>query len=341
MYLSLINEDIDYIKSKYENKPFFVFVSLTNTCNANCVFCDVRTNKKLLNDINVYNLIDELAELGTKYIHFTGGGEPFTDKNILDYMEYASNKGINIVFISNGYMLDESKIISLSRCNIKIVFLSIDSFQSSIHNTLRRTEGLYERATSSINLLKKYIPTTKININHVLNKDNIDDFENFINLKDKYNFDFINPILIKDCPELTPTDNQIQRFNENKSHYITLMKEKNIKLLSGSLDIFEKNIDKRGNRIQNEDMRCAFANFCAFVDCPTGLVYPCDCSIHRDRKIYCIGDLHNNSFKEIWQSDNRNELIKKLNLGALSCKSMCDEANCLFNRNYYTGVSDE
>lgn len=337
MYLSLINENIEEIKTDYVNKPFFVFLSLTNTCNANCVFCDVRTNKKLLCDIDVYKLIDELVELGTKYIHFTGGGEPFTDNKILEYMEYASNRGISIVFISNGYLLDEEKVQLLAKRHVKIVILSLDSCKSEIHNSLRRVDGLFERTVTSINLLKKYIPNVQINLNHVLNKENIDDFENFIKLKDLYDFDCINPILIKDCPELTPTDLQINQFNKKKQLYIKLMQEKNIKLLSGSLNIFEERIDERGNREQNEDMRCVFANYCAFIDCPTGLVYPCDCSIHRDRVVYCIGDLHINSFTEIWNGDRRLQLINKLNCGSLSCKKMCDEANCLFNRNYFKG----
>ena len=107
MYLSLLNENISNVKEKYFNKPFFVFLSLTNICNANCVFCDVRSNKNLLCSIDVYKLIDELSLMGTKYIHFTGGGEPFTDKNIINYMEYASNKDINIIFITNGYLLNQ------------------------------------------------------------------------------------------------------------------------------------------------------------------------------------------------------------------------------------------
>ena len=335
MYLTPLDENVEEIKTNFKNKPYFVFLSLTNACNANCVFCDVRTNKEILCDIDVYKLIDELAEMGTKYIHFTGGGEPLTDKNIFDYMKYASKKGINIVFISNGYLLNEQNISNLEGINLKVAFLSLDSAKPCIHNKLRRTNELFEKATSAINLLKKKFPDIKINLNHVLNKDNIDEFENFIKLKDLYNFDFLNPILIKDCIELTPTQEQIRSFKEKKDYYLQLLKEKKLKLLCDSLNLFESNIDERGNRSQNDDMRCSFANFCAFVDAPSGKVYPCDCSIHRDRKLYCLGDLHNDNFKDIWNGEKRKNLINQLNRGELSCKTMCDEANCLFNKKFY------
>ena len=45
MYLKLIEETPKEILSYYE-KPFYVYLSLSNICNANCVFCDVRTNKE-------------------------------------------------------------------------------------------------------------------------------------------------------------------------------------------------------------------------------------------------------------------------------------------------------
>ena len=76
MYLKLIEETPKEIFSYYE-KPFYVYLSLSNICNANCVFCDVRTNKEKKCNIDIFKLIDELSILGTKYIHFTGGGEPF------------------------------------------------------------------------------------------------------------------------------------------------------------------------------------------------------------------------------------------------------------------------
>ena len=333
MYLSLLNENINKVKEEYKNKPFFVYLSLTNVCNANCIFCDVRQNKEKLCSVDVYKLIDEFADLGTRYIHFTGGGEPFMDNNIISYMQYASSKGLEIIFITNGFLL-KNQISKLVNINLKAVFVSIDSSDPKIHNKLRRTNNLFENAANGINELKKIKPLVKINLNHVINSENIDYFEDFIKLKEKINFDFINPILIKDCKELTPTDEQVAAFNKNKQHYLDLIKKYNISLLCDNLNIFNENIDENGARLQNDDMRCFFANFAAFVDCPTGLVYPCDCSIHRDRILYCLGDLHKASFKEIWNDNKRKGLLVELNNGKLNCKAKCDEANCIFNRCY-------
>ena len=102
--------------------------------------------------------------------------------------------------------------------------------------------------------------------------------------------------------------------------------------LSDNIDFFNNKVSSLGDRYNNIDLKCLYPSFCSFVDAPTGFVYPCDCSIHRDRKIYKIGDLKVQTFKEIWNGEKRKNLRKKLINSELDCKTKCDEANCQFNR---------
>lgn len=340
MYLKLLEEKPKEL-IKYYGKPFYVYLSLSNLCNANCIFCDVRKNKDKENKISVKKLIDELSNLGTKYIHFTGGGEPFINDDIFEYLDYCTKKDIKIIIISNGLNLDEEKIKRLSKYSIKSFFFSIDSYDKNIHDTLRGINGIWNKVTNNIDLLKKYIPNIKITINHVLNTKNIDDFDKFIELKKDYNFDYINPIVIKDYDELFFTSNQIQNYNNNINYYYELAKKYNIEFLCDNIDFFKNdNVFSDGDRLDNIDLKCIYPSFCAFIDCPTGFVYPCDCSIHRDRKIYKIGDLSLNSFYEIWNGEKRKNLRKSLLNSELNCKTKCDEANCQFNKCYFNTIKE-
>ena len=334
MYLKLINEMPKDILKYYES-PFYVYLSLSNICNANCVFCEVRTNKEKKCNIDVKKLIDDLAGLGTKYIHFTGGGEPFVNDDIFQYLDYCTKKGIKIILISNGLNLNEEKIKKLSQYSIQAIFFSVDSHLSEIHDELRRVSGLWNRVTENINLVKKYMPDVKITLNHVLNKKNIDDFEKFIRLKENYNFDFINPIVIKDYDELFFTSEQMNNYNKKLSYYNELSKTLGLEFLSDNIDFFNLTVTKCGDRLSNIDLKCVYPSYCAFVDAPTGFVYPCDCSIHRDRTIYKIGELKKQSFPQIWNGEQRENLKNKLLNSELDCKTKCDEANCQFNRCYF------
>lgn len=331
MYLKLIDKSPREI-IKYYEKPFYVYLSLSNICNANCVFCEVRTNKEKKCNINVFSLIDELASLGTQYIHFTGGGEPFVNDDIFEYLDYCTQKKIKIILISNGLNIDEAKIKKMSNYNIVAIFFSIDSHIPEVHDTLRRTQGLWNKVTSNINLIKQYMPEVKIVLNHVLNKKNIDDFEKFIMMKKTFDFDYINPIVIKDYDALFFTEDQIEKYNNKLDYYNNLANSLGLEFLSDNIDFFNNKVSSLGDRYNNIDLKCLYPSFCSFVDAPTGFVYPCDCSIHRDRKIYKIGDLKVQTFKEIWNGEKRKNLRKKLINSELDCKTKCDEANCQFNR---------
>lgn len=334
MYLKLLKEKDEKLLEGY-NTPYYVYLSLTNLCNANCVFCDVKYNEFKKCSIDIYKLIDDLCFLGTKYIHFTGGGEPFINDLIFDYIAYATKKGIKVNFISNGLNLDEKKIIKLSEYNINSVFFSIDSYISEVHDELRGVSGLWDKVTNNINLVKKYMPNVDVVINHVLNSKNIDDFEHFIRLKEDYNFDYINPIIIKDFEKLFFTDKQINKYNENILYYLELASSLNIDFLCNDIDFFKKEISSDGERSANLELQCIYPSYCLFIDAPTGYVYPCDCSIHRDRNLYKIGELHSQNIIEIWNSEKRFLLQKKLMNCELDCKKKCDEANCQFNKRYF------
>lgn len=334
MYLELMKDKPKDIFKNYD-RPYYVYLSLSNMCNAKCSFCDVRLNKEKVNAIDVTSVINELSNLGTQYIHFTGGGEPFINDDIFEYLEYCTLKGLKIILISNGLNLNEEKIKRLSKYNVEAFFFSIDSSKAEIHNELRGTKNLWETATQNINLLKQYMKDIKVVLNHLINTKNIDDFEDFIRMKEKVNFDYINPIIIKSCAALFPTEEQIKKYNDNVKNYYQLAEEMNIKFLCKNINILEENVACDGDRSENEDLKCVYPSFCAFIDCPTGNVYPCDCSIHVDRELYKIGNLIDSTFTEVWNGSKRHSLKDKLLKGELNCKKRCDEANCLFNDCYF------
>ena len=176
------------------------------------------------------------------------------------------------------------------------------------------------------------MPNVKVNLNHVLNKTNIDDFDKFISLKENYNFDFINPLVVKDCQELFFNISQIENYNQKLKYYYELAHSLNIDFLADDINFFDNDVNKYGSRKELDDLKCVCPSYIAFVDAPSGLVYPCDCSLHRDRNIYKIGDLHKKNFEEIWEDEQRKKLCSMLLNSELECRKKCDQANCLFNK---------
>lgn len=72
--------------------------------------------------------------------------------------------------------------------------------------------------------------------------------------------------------------------NEKNCELISLANSLGLEFLSDNIDFFNNKVSSLGDRYNNIDLKCLYPSFCSFVDAPTGFVYPCDCSIHRDRK---------------------------------------------------------
>lgn len=126
-----------------ENYPFNdMYISLTNSCNLNCIYCfnkekrlkKIRKNELYIDTLYVKKALVEFKELGGKNIVFTGG-EPSLHKKLLEYAEIAYEIGLNPKMITNVINLkniDMNKLFTY----IKSVEFSIDSSNEDILNEL-------------------------------------------------------------------------------------------------------------------------------------------------------------------------------------------------------------
>lgn len=95
--------------------PIHAQISLTNKCNLNCKFCSCSDRQKNL-EISfdkVKEVINILADRGTKAITWTGGGEPLLYDRINEAINYVkwrtspSLYGIQSGLVTNGILLDK------------------------------------------------------------------------------------------------------------------------------------------------------------------------------------------------------------------------------------------
>lgn len=91
--------------------PIHPQIYLTNKCNLKCKFCSCadRDKTKEISFGKAIEILDFLADNGTKAITLSGGGEPMMYKNIDDIIDYAESKNIEIGLVSNGILIDKLK----------------------------------------------------------------------------------------------------------------------------------------------------------------------------------------------------------------------------------------
>ena len=113
-------------------------------CNMECSFCpyplkDDKESK--LNTDEIKNVIDQINPNDPKfdYITFSQFNEPLLDSRIFELIEYAQNKGLNVLLITNGLLLNKKK-------NIENIFKLKPKMKISLqvidHNVHSKARGL-------------------------------------------------------------------------------------------------------------------------------------------------------------------------------------------------------
>lgn len=165
-------DGIRFFQSKILRKPRPLIIgwAITNTCNRRCEYCGWYGSKKdELTTKQVFSIIDELADLKTQIVSFTGG-EPLIREDIEDIVKYVKKKKIRIKLNSNG-SLTPQKMQTIKLCDV--FTLSLDGSQN-IHDTIRG-EGSYQEVVESIHLARKH--DVRVALATVLSKKNLDSID--------------------------------------------------------------------------------------------------------------------------------------------------------------------
>lgn len=128
---------------------------VTYRCNAYCEFCDFadhgkfsKTNHASLSDFKTN--LDQLAELGVKFIDLTGG-EPLLNKNIVEMTSYAKKLKMQTSITSNSLLY--KKYAEGLAGKVNLLHFSLDSPDAEEHNKIRKVD-CYNSVLESVELAK-------------------------------------------------------------------------------------------------------------------------------------------------------------------------------------------
>ena len=135
------------------NSPLVVSYTITKACNLQCSHCHVSAREAMPNELNLQEAmqtIDEMADLGTRALIFSGG-EPLLRKNfVLSLAEYCQDAGIIPAILTNGVLLNSKVAWELKDAGILAVGLPIDSIDPATHDKLRNVPGSFDSAVKAI-----------------------------------------------------------------------------------------------------------------------------------------------------------------------------------------------
>jgi MoaA/NifB/PqqE/SkfB family radical SAM enzyme len=135
--------------------PVRVALQLTKYCNMRCSYCytNFQTYEGMedLSKEEFFRLIDQLYDMGTRWIWFLGG-EPMLYRDFEAVIDYVHAKGMFCDMNSNGVSITEQNIHVAKK--LDAVCISIDG--SAETNDHYRGKGAYQKAVAAVRLLQKH-----------------------------------------------------------------------------------------------------------------------------------------------------------------------------------------
>jgi radical SAM protein with 4Fe4S-binding SPASM domain len=121
--------------------PISISIEPTTSCNLRCPQCPSGLRQfsratGMLEHDTVKKVIDEL-EATLSYITFYFQGEPYLNKNFLDYVAYASSKRIYTATSTNAHFLDEATARQTVASGLDRLIISIDGTDQETYTQYR------------------------------------------------------------------------------------------------------------------------------------------------------------------------------------------------------------
>lgn len=355
----IINKLKSINKRFYPQKLFYapewIVLGVNNICNLHCKMCDVGIEYTASNfyqnltgtsPINMpIKLIKTIFDETAKYFPKTKIGYAFTEPliypDLIESLQYANQNNLYTSITTNALTLKQ-KAKDICEAGLNDIFISLDG-PEEIHNQIRGHKSSFQKAIEGIDELRKYDSRPSISIFCVITEWNIGHLKKFADYFKSFpikqlgfmHTNFTPDFIVRNHNKLhgnkyPATISNTEQIEISKMNLEILMKEiREIKRtdysfeLTFSPEISDENIldvfYNQPNKFIGEICNDVYRNIMIKSD---GSVIPA----HGRCYNLDVGNIYNNSLKDIWNSkiisDFRKDLI---NAGGLlpACSRCC------------------
>jgi radical SAM protein with 4Fe4S-binding SPASM domain len=133
--------------------PFALHLDLTSMCNERCVHCYVPRDKHFFMDMRkALEVICDFRKMGGLAITLSGG-ECLLHPDFDTIIRAARNQDLSISVLSNLTLLTDEKAQLLKEMNLSLVQVSLYSMNPTIHDSITRLKGSFDKTKAAIEKL--------------------------------------------------------------------------------------------------------------------------------------------------------------------------------------------
>jgi MoaA/NifB/PqqE/SkfB family radical SAM enzyme len=331
----------DYNYNHYKNLAL-VYMKLTPVCNLHCVMCGqygdkgvmkscaAEESKKILPLETWKKVTDEIAP--QKPVIYLWGGEPFLYPDLIPLVKYMVQKGLFVSVNTNGTLM-EQYAETIVRDKWSSIFVSLDAFRDV--NDEMRGKGAYDRVIAGFKAInrekkKQNSKTPILGVVTVVTNKNYMDLDNLAEASREYDLDlhmfnlgtYTNDNIVAqqrlfmkekldtdiDCLEGYNTGYNLG-IDSNKLHEIL---ESIHKKDFGHPMITVPVLNPEKTHTYYNNLETPVRNNCIVPWCQTNINYDGDVHFCADYPDYILGNITQQSFKEIYNGDRANKFRKTI-----------------------------
>lgn len=332
-HINVVNWD------KTSDAPIVVELDPTTACNLACPDCISRDllNQGYFSRERLRSLIKELVEAGVKAVIFIGGGEPLAHPEIGWAIEYLGKHGVQIGITTNGLLI--KRYLEPISKYANWVRVSMDAGTSETFQRIRPSpsgKSEFDKAIDNMRALAK-VKKGKLGYSFMIyqegkfdapvtGKDKKIPLSNYTNAHEIATAADIAKAIGCDYFEIKPMYDINHFAIMQRQELITIVKQQLDRVSAHNSENFKVLYATKllqtlsdGEAIEEKDYtRCAVAQLRTLIT-PSG-AYVCPYFRGKDHKR--IGDLSENSLKEVWHGDQRKSVMADLN-PSIDCKMHC------------------
>jgi radical SAM protein with 4Fe4S-binding SPASM domain len=293
------------LPDKVKFQPIDLQIEPTNACNLGCTMCSRTLYMK--RDIKGVGL-EELKKIVEQFpfllkIHLQGLGEPFLNKNFFDMVSYLKSKKINVSTTTNASLITEGVLARIPDSGIDYISVSVDGGTQETYENIRKYSNFNrfkENLKKLISLREKGI---RIEINTVILKENLEELPKVIELI--HELGQVDSITFTDY-----ADNTYEHSHHENNAFLVEDSPRKKEIINQLKNLAEKyNLTiyfllKKDNTSLRES--CFWPWLSCYIN-SDGSITTCTWILD-----YSLGNIFDEKFKDIWNSEKYQEFRKKL-----------------------------
>ncbi|MBL8149892.1 MAG: radical SAM protein, partial [Blastocatellia bacterium] len=257
-------------------------------------------------------LCDELATLGTKSMIFSGSGEPFVNPELPDFIEYTKKAGIDVATITHGGLLTPERIRVVVD-NLTWIRISLNAGTAKTRLDIHKVDD-FEKVLGNLALMaeekKKRSSKLHIGAGIAVCPENWEEVYEGAKRVRETGIDYyqIKPVIWH------PMSKNKQYEEEFFKNALPLIRRTKAELETDTFKVFIKEDQFAGvlsPDYEKSTYKKCYSTFFPVIEANKKVYY---CSQTRGLPEFCLGDLGENTFKEIWESEQRKKVIEGIDV---------------------------